>query len=566
MRIRWACETLRTGAGDRRDGPAQAGRGSRRLLTGRTRLAFVACAVVLAAAPASASAEGGAALAWGRNAEYQLGAGYKTYFGIGGEPSPVAVSELHNITELAAGGGWNLALLSSGTVRAWGGNTFGQLGNGTHEGTVEEGHGEEPEEEGVEEQKSTVSGLSEVQQISAAGAHGLALLKGGEVMAWGTDQDGELGNKTSGTETERQKIAEEKHESWESQLTPKTVKGLEHVVQIASGGASNYAVLEGGKEVVAWGSNTKGQLGIGEEGSGKAKPEVCKTEVGEQPCSTIPRRVLLPKLPEGVTVKAVSAGEVAAYALLSNGHVLAWGDNGKGALGTGGKTTNYYTPQEVAELSNAVAVSGGAEQGLAVLESGEVDGWGVTEGGDLGETSSEEECQKVACYKTPRHLKGLEHIKAVSAGTDFSLALTEGGKVYAFGRNKYGKLGTGSMEEKSNVPTPINVNAETFPVSAIAAGIHDGVALLRGGVAAPAPLVSLVPKSKSLEVTWTLGAPETKIEVHIHPANKEKSKEVSKFTFFGPQTHLFEGFRSEPYVVNVIDNKVFRAVVGTPLP
>ena len=44
--------------------------------------------------------------------------------------SPVSVTGLQNAQALASGGRHNLALLTNGTVMAWGDNTFGQLGNG----------------------------------------------------------------------------------------------------------------------------------------------------------------------------------------------------------------------------------------------------------------------------------------------------------------------------------------------------------------------------------------------------------------------------------------------------
>jgi len=61
----------------------------------------------------------------GYNLHGQLGDGTKTSSGV-----PVAVKELGEVTEIAAGGQHGLALLKNGTVVAWGSNSFGQLGNG----------------------------------------------------------------------------------------------------------------------------------------------------------------------------------------------------------------------------------------------------------------------------------------------------------------------------------------------------------------------------------------------------------------------------------------------------
>src|ERR1041385_6945783 len=65
--------------------------------------------------------------AWGDNSTGQLGTGMTG----GGATAPVAVTGLTDVIDVAAGQGFSMALLSDGTVRAWGYNGFGQLGDGT---------------------------------------------------------------------------------------------------------------------------------------------------------------------------------------------------------------------------------------------------------------------------------------------------------------------------------------------------------------------------------------------------------------------------------------------------
>ncbi len=94
---------------------------------------------------------------------------------------PVAVSGLNGVTAIAAGLGHSLALLSNGTVMAWGSNEYGELGDRTKtESDV----------------PVAVSGLSGVTAIAAGGIHSLALLSNGTVMAWGSNVFGELGDGT----------------------------------------------------------------------------------------------------------------------------------------------------------------------------------------------------------------------------------------------------------------------------------------------------------------------------------------------------------------------------------
>ena len=87
---------------------------------------------------------------------------------------------LSGVTAVSAGNSHSLALLSDGTVRAWGDNTDGQLGNGTN----------------IQQLTPVpVIGLSGVSALSAGGLHNLAIVNGG-VMAWGENSAGQLGDGT----------------------------------------------------------------------------------------------------------------------------------------------------------------------------------------------------------------------------------------------------------------------------------------------------------------------------------------------------------------------------------
>ncbi|HLM85623.1 MAG TPA: hypothetical protein VK272_05485 [Solirubrobacteraceae bacterium] len=535
---------------------------------------ILGCAALLAVAPATSYAEtGAAAVGWGTNIHAELASGYRDTYEVG----PVPVLGLSNITSLAVGNGFNLALLSDGTVRAWGGNMWGELGDGTHRGTFAKAAN-----------VITVHELTGVTAIAAANSHALALLANGTVKAWGNNTYGQLGNGKGGTEKA----------TGETQTLPKTVGGLSNVIAIAAGGGSNYALLSN-HTLMAWGQNTNGQLGIGETG-----PELCLNELHvKEACSTIPRQVVVPTLgskgqPEAKSltgVVSVSAGAEAAYAVLESGRVMSWGANNMGQLGTGGEPLHVnIAPQEVRSASNGQAlgnvltVSGGTFDALALLKTGEVVGWGATGKGELGYVRVPAKCKKIACVQTARPIKGLESrkVSAISAGDNYSLAVS-GGKVYGFGKNEVGQLGIG-YALNATVPSAIE---GIGPVSGVTAGRSHAFALLQSGVQPPPPLLSVEPGIGSLKLNWTLHDEEYKVEYSRGEAQEGgtctesegseagecEESEPSK-PWLGPfklggQAHGYEvsGLEAQPYLIIVksianhrLERK--RVIVATPLP
>jgi alpha-tubulin suppressor-like RCC1 family protein len=121
--------------------------------------------------------EGGTVAGWGTG---HLGNGAHEKSDV-----PVALKELGGVAAIAAGANslaaeHSLALLTSGTVVAWGANESGQPGNGTTTNS---------------DVPVAVKGLSEeVAAIAAGSDHSLALLKGNTVVAWGANNAGQLGN------------------------------------------------------------------------------------------------------------------------------------------------------------------------------------------------------------------------------------------------------------------------------------------------------------------------------------------------------------------------------------
>jgi alpha-tubulin suppressor-like RCC1 family protein len=169
----------------------------------------------------------GTVMAWGFNQYGQLGDGPNSGpepcgGGIGCSDVPVAVSGLSGATAVSAGFLHSLALLSNGTVMAWGYNGTGELGDGTisRESTV----------------PVAVSGLSGATAVSAGYFHSVALLSNSTLMAWGENQYGQLGN---GTNTGPETCQEGKPCS----DVPVAVSGLSGVTAVSGGAYDSFALL-----------------------------------------------------------------------------------------------------------------------------------------------------------------------------------------------------------------------------------------------------------------------------------------------------------------------------------
>jgi alpha-tubulin suppressor-like RCC1 family protein len=356
----------------------------------------------------------GSAWAWGYNAYGQLGNGTTT-----NSLTPVQVSlpSGTTVTAIAGGGNHSLALTSTGQVLAWGYNVHGQLGNGTTTNS------------------STPVAVSlppfgiTVTAIAGGLTHSLARTSTGQVLAWGYNVHGQLGNGTT-TITGCFCISTPVAVSLPSGTT---------VTAIAGGGSVSLALTSTG-QVLAWGDNQLGQLGN-----------------GSFPDSNIPVAV---SLPSGTTVIAIAGGGVHDLALTSTGQVLAWGFNGDGELGNGSfNDSRIPVAVSLPSGTTVTAIAGGSGHSLALTSTGQVLAWGLNDSGQLGNGTTTLSGTPVAVS-----LPSGTTVTAIAAGSSHSLALTSSGQVLAWGYNNEGELGNGTTTTTS---TPV---VSAFPAAAAIAG------------------------------------------------------------------------------------------------
>jgi hypothetical protein len=172
---------------------------------------------------------------WGKNANGQLGDGTRV-----NRPLAAATqgfpAQVEPMTYIAAGGAHACAIVKDGSLRCWGSNESGQLGDGTNTPRTT---------------PTAAMGLSAVAQVVAGAAHTCALLEPGSagkgsVVCWGANANGQLGNGSKNASS-----------------TSVQVSGLTAGVQsIAAGGNHSCAVMTDGT-IRCWGENSDGELGDG---------------------------------------------------------------------------------------------------------------------------------------------------------------------------------------------------------------------------------------------------------------------------------------------------------------
>jgi len=305
----------------------------------------------------------------------------------------------------------NTCAVAGGTPQCWGGNSTGELGNGTRTGRLAPaavgGGGSAP---------------SGVVSIATSGLHTCAATAAGAVYCWGRNGSGQLGD---GSKTVR--------------LSPVQVSGLADVTQVGVGYLHSCALLGGGA-VLCWGNDWAGQLGNGPAGS-SAKPAPVIGLSG---------------------VVQLGVGCQHACAVLTGGSIACWGNNSAGQLGNGDKL-EQQAPVAVKGLGGAASsVAAGCSHTCAVVDGG-VQCWGANWTGQLGTGAGS--------TVSPTWVKGLgsgSGVTALAVGTDHSCAAVQGG-LRCWGYNRHGQLGDGTFVDRD---TPVVVNGVAQPTHLAAAEDH----------------------------------------------------------------------------------------------
>ena len=175
--------------------------------------------------------------------------------------------------------------------------------------------------------------------------------------------------------------------------------------------------------------------------------------------------------------KQVAAGYQHTCAILDNGSVMCWGENGHGQLGNGG-TGDEHIPVwvDLGTDRTAVAITAGYRHTCAILDNGSVSCWGQGIFGQLGNGGTS---QQTSPTLTSSLGTGRTAV-AITAGYSHTCVILDNGSVSCWGIGNKGHLGNGGTSQQ-NSPTLTSSLGTGRTAVAISAGQYHSCAILDSG-------------------------------------------------------------------------------------
>jgi alpha-tubulin suppressor-like RCC1 family protein len=371
---------------------------------------------------------------WGLNTNGKLGLGDTNARGdnpneMGASLPVVSLGTGRKIKAISTGGLLTCGVLDDNTARCWGGNAFGQLGQGD---TINRG-----------DKSGTMGDLllpivlgtgRTAKAISAGGAFACAILDDNTVKCWGNNTTGQLGQGA---------IDARGDAPGEMAALPIVGLGTGRTAKAISAGGTHVCVILDDNTVKCWGDNSSGQLGLG--------------DVNNRGDNAGEMGVALPvvNLGTGRTAKAISAGTSHVCAILDDNTVKCWGDNSSGQLGLGDKNARGDNANEMgASLPivglgtgrTAKAITTGVGFSCAILDDNTVKCWGDAGLGQLGQgdkTIRGDNAGEMGDALPVVNLGTGRTARAISAGFNHACVNLDDNTVKCWGNNNNGQLGQG---------------------------------------------------------------------------------------------------------------------------
>lgn len=335
---------------------------------------------------------------WGGNTFGELGLGHGNVIGdgageMGDSLATVDVGTGRSILQLPTsntGGVNTCAILDDSSIKCWGTNLNGQLGQG-HTDQLGDGAGEMGDNLAAIKLGKSKSRLQKIKtnfipglpryknfpMVSVGKDHSCAILVNGSVKCWGLNLSGELGlGHTNSLGYQAGEMGD--HLNTVNLGTGRTA------LQIAVGTNHTCALLDN-STVKCWGGNASGQLGLGHtnnlgDGPGEMGDSLSAVNLGT-----------------GRSAIQIVAATGTTCAILDNASVKCWGVNSSGQLGLGhtnslgdggGEMGDSLPAIDLGTGRKALSIASSVGSTCAILDNSTVKCWGVNFNGKLGQGHS----------------------------------------------------------------------------------------------------------------------------------------------------------------------------------
>lgn len=318
------------------------------------------------------------------------------------------------------------------------------------------------------------SRLPDINQISSPRSVPL------NIFVWGTGSMCELGLGPNA------KTKEVKRPRLNPYLTKENL-GCDGIVDFAVGGMHVLA-LDSSNRLWSWGTNDSKVLGR-DTSKGKDVLKSMDDSDSDDEDGDLNESESTPglveNLPEnGLKIVQLIATDNLSAVLYSDGSVYTWGTFrcNEGLLGFSKETEVQATPKKIDLLKNIVQIAGGKDHMLALDMKGVVYAWGNGQQFQLGRKILER--HRLAALEP--HQFGLYDIKYIASGDFHCFAIDKNDNVFTWGLNQFGQCGitneNGDLEDGSLITKPAVIpQLKELKIKQIAAGEHHSLAVTQDG-------------------------------------------------------------------------------------
>jgi alpha-tubulin suppressor-like RCC1 family protein len=334
---------------------------------------------------------------WGGNSSGQLGDGTTT-----AKSSPGTVVVEGGWVEIGNGSSHCTAIKTDGTLWSWGSNSFGALGI-------------YPLVPLAESSPVQVSGGGKTWDKVSAGSytHTLATKTDGTLWTWGYNLRGQLGDNTT-----------------TNRSSPVTTRGGGNNWDKVSAGQQHSIATKTDGTLWTWGYNLRGELG---DNTTTSRSSPVTTAGG------------------GTTWDKVAAGFTFSIATKTDGTLWTWGDNTTGKLGDNTTTSRSSPGTTIGGGTTWDKVAAGSNHAIATKTDGTLWTWGYNLYGRLGDGTTTSRRSPVTTAG------GGTNWNNIACGKDHSIATKTDGTLWTWGLNTSGQLGDGTTTAKSSPVTTVGV-------------------------------------------------------------------------------------------------------------